>query len=336
MCRPQEPKAGLFVLLILAVGGCATQEPFPYSGIASSREMRLNKDDTSGRIPYQYASKVDWSRYKNVMLEPVAIYSGADGQFSDLTIADKRTLANFMTIKFSEALGARFRFVATAGPDTLRIRLTLTGAETTTPVLATFSRFDIGMGSYNLVQAARDRKGTFSGSVSYAVEIYNASTSRLLQSYVTRQYPKTYDIASTFGHLSAAQTGISMGAQRLADSFTSQQESPGVSPQAGSGLALSTKTIVRYVTISGMIDAIAGGNLAQVKRIDTFQTTHVVPIFGGVGAALMMGINPAVATEVMSGRASVELIQLELTVPLNDMDTVLCHRGDNGTPTTAH
>jgi hypothetical protein len=220
MCSP-EPKAGVFLLLVLAVGGCATQEPFPYSGIESSREMRLNKDDTSGRIPFQYTSKVDWSRYKNVMLEPVVIYSGADGQFADMTINDKRALANFMTTEFSEALGQRFRFAAKPGPDTLRIRLTLTGAETTTPVLATFSRFDIGMGSYNLVQAARDRKGTFSGSVSYAVEIYNASTSRLLESYVTRQYPRTYDISSTFGSLSAAKAGISIGAKSLVDSFGS-------------------------------------------------------------------------------------------------------------------
>jgi hypothetical protein len=126
-----------------------------------------------------------------------------------------------MTTEFSEALGQRFRFAAKPGPDTLRIRLTLTGAETTTPVLATFSRFDIGMGSYNLVQAARDRKGTFSGSVSYAVEIYNASTSRLLESYVTRQYPRTYDISATFGSLSAARAGISIGAKSLVDSFGS-------------------------------------------------------------------------------------------------------------------
>ncbi|WP_426138990.1 DUF3313 domain-containing protein [Pseudomonas sp. DWP3-1-2] len=222
MCRPEEPKAGVFLLLVLAIGGCASQEPFPYSGIESSHDMRLNKDDTSERVPFKYTSKVDWSRFNKVMLEPVVIYAGADAQFSDLTPKDKTTLANFMTVEFSEALGRRFRFTAAPGPDTLRIRLTLTGAETTTPVLATFSRFDIGMGSYNLVQATRDRKGTFTGSVSYAVEIYNASTSRLLESYVTRQYPKTYDISSTFGALSAAQAGISIGADSLVDSFTSQ------------------------------------------------------------------------------------------------------------------
>ena len=73
------------------------------------------------------------------------------------------------------------------------------------------------MGSYNLVQAARDREGTFTGSVSYAVEIYDASTPQLLESYVSRLYPKVYDISSTFGRLAAAQAGISCGAEELVD-----------------------------------------------------------------------------------------------------------------------
>lgn len=219
MCADKEPKAGVFLLLALALAGCASQEPFPYAGIESAREMRPNKADESDRVLYAYKTRVDWSRYKNVMLEPVTLYSGADEQFSGITSEDKRDLANYMTVEFSEALGKRFRFVSTPGPDTLRIRLTLTGVETTTPVLATFSRFDIGMGSYNLVQAARDRKGTFTGSVSYVVEIYNASTMRLLESYVSRQYPKVYDISSTYGRLSAARSGIQRGADSLVDTL---------------------------------------------------------------------------------------------------------------------
>lgn len=222
MCADKDSKAGMLVLLMMAVAGCASQEPFPYAGIESAREMRPNKDATSDRVPFAYKTRVDWSSFTNVMLEPVNLYSGADEQFADVTSEDKRDLANYMTVKFSEALGTRFRFVSRPVPHTLRIRLTLTGVETTTPVLATFSRFDIGMGSYNLVQAARDRKGTFSGSVSYVVEIYDASTLRLLESYVSRQYPEVYDIRSTFGRFTAAKSGISRGATSLVDTLAGQ------------------------------------------------------------------------------------------------------------------
>ncbi|MDU8501303.1 DUF3313 domain-containing protein [Pseudomonas syringae] len=213
--------AGL-VLLGFLVTACASHEPSPYSGIESSLEMRPNQQDSTGRIPFKYSTSANWNKYDQVMLEPVVIYAGADAQFSDLERKDRITLANDMTVKFSEALGRHFRFTATPGRGTLRIRLTLTGAETTVAGLSTFSRFDIGMGSYNLVQASRDREGTFTGSVSYAVEIYDASTSQLLESYVTRQYPKVYDISSTFGRLSAAQAGISRGADELVEVLLSK------------------------------------------------------------------------------------------------------------------
>lgn len=219
MCTDKETWAGMSLLVILALAGCASQEPFPYAGIESAREMRPNKTDESGRVPFSYKTQVDWSQYTNIMLEPVALYSGADDQFSRATSEEKRDLANYMTVEFSEALGKRFKFVSVPAPHTLRIRLTLTGVETTTPVLATFSRFDIGMGSYNLVQAARDREGTFTGSVNYVVEIYDASTLRLLESYVSRQYPKVYDISSTWGRFSAAKSGISRGATSLVETL---------------------------------------------------------------------------------------------------------------------
>ncbi|AZG86446.1 DUF3313 domain-containing protein [Pseudomonas syringae pv. pisi str. PP1] len=215
-------KLSVLLLLGFLAAGCASHEPSPYSGIESSLEMRPNEQDSTGRIPFKYTTAVNWNKYDQIMLEPVVIYTGVDAQFSGLERKDRITLANDMTVKFSEALGRHFRFTATPGRGTLRIRLTLTGAETTVVGLSTFSRFDIGMGSYNLVQAARDRKGTFTGSVSYAVEIYDASTSRLLASYVTRQYPKVYDIGSTFGSLSAAQAGISRGADELVELLLSK------------------------------------------------------------------------------------------------------------------
>src|SRR5882762_7501931 len=100
---------------------------------------------------------------------------------------------------------------ADSAPTTLRLRLTLTGASTNTPVLGPLSRFDIAGGLYNSVQAVRGGEGTFTGSVIYAVEIYDAPTNRLLSAYVTKQYPGSLNIMASFGSLSAAETGIDKG-----------------------------------------------------------------------------------------------------------------------------
>jgi hypothetical protein len=73
------------------------------------------------------------------------------------------------------------------------------------------------MGLYNGVQAVRGREGTFTGSVMYAVEIYDAPTNRLLSAFVAKQYPGAFNIGASIGSLAAAKAGIDKGAGALAE-----------------------------------------------------------------------------------------------------------------------
>ena len=91
----------------------------------------------------------------------------------------------------------------------------MTGAVVNTPVLGTLSRFDLAGAVYNGVQAARDGEGMMTGSVIYGVEIFDASSSRLIGAYVTKQYPNAYDIQASVGALTAAAAGIDKGADAL-------------------------------------------------------------------------------------------------------------------------
>lgn len=141
---------GLGTLLLgAAVAGCATVAPVPYSGMASSAYMAPDKSDASGRVPYRYSTPVDWRAYNRVILEPVVVYRGRDHQFGDMSDKDKATLAAYMQTRFAEGLRGRFALVRERGPETLRIRLTLTGAVANTPVLGTLSRFDVAGAVYN-------------------------------------------------------------------------------------------------------------------------------------------------------------------------------------------
>ena len=107
-------------------------------------------------------------------------------------------------------LGQRFALVNDAAPNNLRIRLTLAGAATT-PVLSTVMRFDIGGGLYNGVQAARGGEGLFTGSASYAVEIFDVASNTLLDAFVAKQDPNAYNIPAGIGSLAAARTGSTRG-----------------------------------------------------------------------------------------------------------------------------
>ncbi|MGY3479201.1 DUF3313 domain-containing protein [Bradyrhizobium ottawaense] len=203
------------LVLCVAVAGCASIAPVPYSEMASSAYMAPDKSDVSGRVPYRYSSPVDWRTYGKVILDPVVVYRGRDHQFGDMSGRDKATLAAYMQNCFADRLRGRFVLVREPGPNTLRIRLTLTGAVANTPVLGTLSRFDLAGAVYNGVQAARDGEGTMTGSVVYGVEIFDATTSRLLSAYVTKQYPAAYDIKATAGALAAATAGLDKGADAL-------------------------------------------------------------------------------------------------------------------------
>ena len=209
---------GILALASLAAG-CASVAPVPYADVASSSYMAPDPSDTTGRVPYRYDAQVDWRSYNKAILDPVVIYRGRDQQFGDMSDSDKAELAAHMQTSFMTRLATRFSMVNSRGPNTLRVRLTLTGAVANTPVLGTLSRFDMAGAVYNGVQAARGGEGTMTGSVIYAVEIFDAPSSRLLGAYVTKQYPDAYDIKSSVGSLAASFAGIDKGAESLLTQF---------------------------------------------------------------------------------------------------------------------
>jgi hypothetical protein len=210
-------RRGILIVLGLALAGCAGTEPVRYANVAASPYMAANRSDDSRHVPYRFAAATEWRRYDKAIIEPVVIYHGADQQFGDLNDADKAALASYMQAQFADRLRGRFVLVTDPGPGTLRVHLTLTGAETSTPVLSTFTRFDIGGAVYNGVQAARGGEGMMTGSVSYAVEISDAASARLLSAFVAKQYPGAYNIGATMGSLAAAKVGIDKGADALLD-----------------------------------------------------------------------------------------------------------------------
>ncbi|AGK47601.1 MULTISPECIES: DUF3313 domain-containing protein [Burkholderia] len=199
----------------LTLTACAGVQPVAYSGLSSSSQLTQNRTGDAAKVPYRYAAQVDWSKYRQVIVDPVVIYAGQDNQFGDLNAQDRATLADYMGKTFTEKLAKRFQIAPQPSPAALRVRLTLTGAEKTTAVVGQAMHFDIAGNLYNGVQAIRGGKGAFSGSVSYAVEVYDSTSGRLLIAYVTKQYPNAMNLPAAFGSLSAARTGIDKGADAL-------------------------------------------------------------------------------------------------------------------------
>ena len=198
-----------------ALTACTSTQPVPYSGIASSGQMRASAHGETGHIPYEYKSTADLRMYSKYSVDPVVVYGGADNQFEDISEQDKNELARYMQATFSDKLAALAKRSADPRAQALRIKLTLTGAKESTPVLSTLSRFDLLGGPYNAVQAVRGKEGALTGSVSFAVEIYSTSTNELLAAYVSKEYPNAWNLGASIGAMSASKTGIDKGADEL-------------------------------------------------------------------------------------------------------------------------
>lgn len=99
---------------------------------------------------------------------------------------------------FTRELARRHLLVAVAAKGSLRMRVTITGARGSVPVVATATKLTpVGLVLSGL-RTVRDKEGNFSGAVMYAV--------------VTRQYPNALNIPATILPLGAAKAGIERGA----------------------------------------------------------------------------------------------------------------------------
>ncbi|MFT3965368.1 MAG: DUF3313 domain-containing protein [Sphingobium sp.] len=208
------------LMLVVVATACASPRPAAYSGLASSSMLSANSDNSAAKTPYRYAREVNWRRYYKAIIDPVEIYDGPDAQFSKLSSKEQEQLADYMQERFNEELRKLFELTERAGPSTLRIRLTLTGATPTKAILGPLSRFDLAGGAYNAYQGIKGREGTMTGSVIYAVEIYDSADDSLLLAEITKQYPNAMNIGASFGALKAPMAGIERGAIDLREKLT--------------------------------------------------------------------------------------------------------------------
>jgi len=88
--------------------------------------------------------------------------------------------------------------------------------------------------------------------------------------------------------------------------------------------------LLGLMPIRWMVDAVIGRNVRNGKRIYPLKAANVVAILLGVGAALVMSVDAAIAAEVVFGGVRVELIEPQVLGALNDADAAQWHRGNDG------
>lgn len=198
----------------LILGACSSSEPPPVE-TAYTRDVPLQQSgDVGGRAGMIYRHpNVNLRQYTRLIVEPVEIYRGEDGNFGDATETQKQAMAEYMRAEIIRELGPRA--ATTPGPGVARLKLTLAGLEGNTPVVATASRIiPLGLVA-NVTQQARGAPGAFTGSVTYSGELVDSQTNAPLVVFIQKRSPDAMDIPATFTSEDAQRAAIRSAAEGL-------------------------------------------------------------------------------------------------------------------------
>jgi hypothetical protein len=126
------------LLTVATLTGCVVHTPPPapkdWSGFLDDYS-RLRLGD-SGDLPFVYRNpKANWTGYDAVLIEPVALWRSGKHALDPIPEADLLHLVAHFEHAVRARLGKGFRVVREPGPRTLRLRLAITEARATDPVV---------------------------------------------------------------------------------------------------------------------------------------------------------------------------------------------------------
>ena len=182
------------VLLVAAPVSAQTRDRAPVSLPSASRMSQ----DAPGAESWTYVQpRSVFLKYRTVMVDPTVVYQGPDAQFDGIDYATRAKYAAIITDELRSEIAKTFPAPARAQKDTLRLRVTMLGAQKTKGGLATATRVTpLGLAT-SALKSVRGKTGTFTGSVLYAVELYDARTNELLLAAVRRRTPDPLDVPAT-------------------------------------------------------------------------------------------------------------------------------------------
>ena len=125
------------LLTLVANAGCVhTPPPAPrdWSGFLDDYS-RLRLGD-AGDLPFVYRNpKAQWTGYDKILVEPVALWRSGKNALAPIPEADLVHLVARFEHAVRTRLGKGFQLVREPGPNTLRLRLAITEARATDPVV---------------------------------------------------------------------------------------------------------------------------------------------------------------------------------------------------------
>ena len=184
----------MIVLATAVPASAQTRDNAPVSLRSSSKMTQ----DRPGSESWTYAQPATvFLKYRTVIIDPVLVYRGPDAQFEGVEQADRQRFADLMTNELRSEIAKSFPAPAKPQANTMRIKVTLLGAQKTRGGIATATRVTPLGFATSALKSVRGKQGSLTGSVLYAVEVYDGRTNDLLLAAVRRRTPDPLDVPAT-------------------------------------------------------------------------------------------------------------------------------------------
>jgi hypothetical protein len=203
-----------FGLVILAACAAQTEsvEAPPTGAVAETLQPA---PDERGAWTY-LDPNVDLKKYTRFVLEPPRVYRGEGASYpTDFSEQDLEDIVQGFLDETKAALEPKYPVVTEPGPDTARLRFTLIGVEQTVPYASTVTRLLPIGAAINMVSSAAGGGGTLTGSVTYAIEVIDSESGKVVASAIRRLTPGAFDLSSTMGTMETARAVAKDAAAKL-------------------------------------------------------------------------------------------------------------------------
>ena len=188
------PAIALMMMTAATPAAAQTRDHAPVS-LGSSSKMIQDAPESES---WTYAEpRAAFAKYRTLIIDPAVVYQGPDAQFEGIDYADRTKFADILTQELRTEMAKSFPAPAKAQADTLRMRVTILGAQKTRGGIATATRVTPLGFATSAVKSALGKKGTLTGSILLAVELFDARSNQLMLAAVRRRTPDPLDVPAT-------------------------------------------------------------------------------------------------------------------------------------------
>ena len=182
------------------IGGGTRQIPVSAAPGTFLPDRALLKPGGKGRADLVYIDpQADPASFRQVLLEPVAVWADPGSDFSKVPANQQAALANAFYASLYKDLAAHCRMATAPAPDTLRIRVALVDARATNPVVTTIATYAPYVDAAYSLEALTLNHGVgyFAGTATAEAYATNAATGALVWEGLDRRGGTTAMIENT-------------------------------------------------------------------------------------------------------------------------------------------